>query len=186
MDAAQSKCASSWLFGHLQHNTLYLPLTSNSHLSDLVFRMRLFRGFVHHCKLCKGLRPLQQTPKASPAHYYSQLAYYWKTFWLGCGWYLLFYPQIHVFLVLCILIIITSILMFWIIMPLILSGDKEIEWNLFFGSFLGVVALTFVVSMKGSFVAFKASFFQYNCFNKAPRSQVNLSVYLLHGLQYTC
>ena len=71
-------------------------------------------------------------------------------------------------------------------MPLILSGDKEIEWNLFFGSFLGVVALTFVVSMKGSFVAFKASFFQYNCFNKAPRSQVNLSVYLLHGLQYTC
>ena len=62
--------------------------------------------------------------------------------------------------------------MFWIIMPLIVSGDKEVAWNMFFGSFLGVVAITFVVSMKGSFVAFKASFFQYNCCNKVPQLQV--------------
>lgn len=61
--------------------------------------------------------------------------------------------------------------MFWIIIPLIVSGDKEVAWNMFFGSFLGVVAITFVVSMKGSFVAFKASFFQYNCCNKVPQLQ---------------
>lgn len=84
------------------------------------------------------------------------------------------YPQIHVFLVLCVLVVITSILMFWIIMPLIVKGEKAIEWNLYFGAFLGIVALTFVVSMKGSFVAFKASFFQYNCLSKAPQTQVNL------------
>ena len=46
------------------------------------------------------------------------------------------------------------------------------SWNLFFGSFLGAVAITFVVSMKGAFVAFKASFFQYNCCNKPPHLQV--------------
>lgn len=78
---------------------------------------------------------------------------------------------IHVFLVLCVLTIITSILMFWIIMPLLVKGDKEISWNMFFGSFLGLVAITFVVSMKGSFVAFKASFFQNNCCNKVPQLQ---------------
>ena len=62
--------------------------------------------------------------------------------------------------------------MFWIMMPLMLSGEKEVAWNMFFGSFLGVVAVTFVVSMKGSFVAFKASFFQYNCCSMAPQLQV--------------
>ena len=86
----------------------------------------------------------------------------------------IFYPQIHVFLMLCILVAITSILMYWIIMPLIVKGEKPIEWNLYFGAFLGIVALIFVVSMKGSFVAFKASFFQYNCLSKAPQTQVNL------------
>lgn len=55
---------------------------------------------------------------------------------------------------------------------MLVSGEKEVSWNLFFGSFLGVVAITFVVSMKGAFVAFKSSFFQYNCFNKHPRLQV--------------
>lgn len=78
---------------------------------------------------------------------------------------------IHVFLMLCILVAITSILMYWIIMPLIVKGEKPIEWNLYFGAFLGIVALIFVVSMKGSFVAFKASFFQYNCLSKAPQTQ---------------
>lgn len=72
--------------------------------------------------------------------------------------------QIHFFLMFCVLTIITSILMFWIILPLIVSGKKEVSWNLFFGSFLGVVAIIFVVSMKGAFVAFKSSFFQHNCF----------------------
>lgn len=84
----------------------------------------------------------------------------------------IFILQIHVFLVFCNLTIIASILMFWIILPLLLSGDKQVSWNLFFGSFLGVVAITFVVSMKGAFVAFKASFFQYNCCNKPPHLQV--------------
>ena len=67
-------------------------------------------------------------------------------------------------------------------MPLMLSGNKEVAWNMFFGSFLGVVAVTFVVSMKGSFVAFKASFFQYNCCSKAPQLQVSksLSHLLIH------
>lgn len=81
--------------------------------------------------------------------------------------------QIHVFLVFCIFTIITSILMFWIILPVLVSGEKEVSWNLFFGSFLGVVAITFVVSMKGAFVAFKSSFFQYNCCNKPPHLQVD-------------
>ena len=62
--------------------------------------------------------------------------------------------------------------MFWIILPMLVSGDKEVSWNLFFGSFLGVVAITFVVSMKGAFVAFKSSFFQYNCCSKPPHLQV--------------
>ena len=80
--------------------------------------------------------------------------------------------QIHFFLMFCIFTVITSILMFWIILPLIVSGEKDVPWNLFFGSFLGVVAIIFVVSMKGAFVAFKSSFFQYNCCNKAPHLQV--------------
>ncbi|XP_020610566.1 uncharacterized protein LOC110049131 [Orbicella faveolata] len=78
---------------------------------------------------------------------------------------------IHVFLVFCIFTIIASILMFWIILPMLVSGEKDVSWNLFFGSFLGVVAITFVVSMKGAFVAFKSSFFQYNCCNKPPHLQ---------------
>ena len=55
---------------------------------------------------------------------------------------------------------------------MLVSGEKDVSWNLFFGSFLGVVAITFVVSMKGAFVAFKSSFFQYNCCNKPPHLQV--------------
>ncbi|PFX34400.1 uncharacterized protein LOC111325572 [Stylophora pistillata] len=78
---------------------------------------------------------------------------------------------IHFFLMFCILTVITSILMFWIILPLIVSGKQEVSWNLFFGSFLGVVAIIFVVSMKGAFVAFKSSFFQHNCCIKPPPLQ---------------
>ena len=62
--------------------------------------------------------------------------------------------------------------MFWVILPMLVSGEKDVSWNLFFGSFLGVVAITFVVSMKGAFVSFKSSFFQYNCCNKPPHLQV--------------
>lgn len=91
--------------------------------------------------------------------------------WTKCIIYF-FFLQIHAFLVFCIFTIIASILMFWIILPMLVSGEKEVSWNLFFGSFLGVVAITFVVSMKGAFVAFKSSFFQYNCFNKHPHLQV--------------
>ena len=81
--------------------------------------------------------------------------------------------QIHVYLILCVLTVVTSILMFWLIMPIIVNDNREVSWNMFFGSFLGLVAITFVVSMKGSFVAFKASFFQYNCCNKVPQLQVS-------------
>lgn len=80
---------------------------------------------------------------------------------------------IHVYLIFCILTVITSILMFWLVMPIIVNDNREVSWNMFFGSFLGLVAITFVVSMKGSFVAFKASFFQYNCCNKVPQLQNN-------------
>ena len=66
--------------------------------------------------------------------------------------------------------------MFWLIMPIIVNDNREVSWNMFFGSFLGLVAITFVVSMKGSFVAFKASFFQYNCCNKVPQLQVSESL----------
>ena len=84
--------------------------------------------------------------------------------------------QIHVYLIFCILTVITSILMFWLVMPIIVNDNREVSWNMFFGSFLGLVAITFVVSMKGSFVAFKASFFQYNCCNKVPQLQVSESL----------
>ena len=63
--------------------------------------------------------------------------------------------------------------MYWMLVPVFLSADKSVSWNLFFGSFLGVVAISFVVSMKGSFVSFKASIFQHNCWNQAPQRQVN-------------
>ena len=66
--------------------------------------------------------------------------------------------------------------MFWLVMPIIVNDNREVSWNMFFGSFLGLVAITFVVSMKGSFVAFKASFFQYNCCNKVPQLQVSESL----------
>lgn len=84
--------------------------------------------------------------------------------------------QIHVYLIFCVLTVITSILMFWLVMPIIVNDNREVSWNMFFGSFLGLVAITFVVSMKGSFVAFKASFFQYNCCNKVPQLQVSESL----------
>ena len=66
--------------------------------------------------------------------------------------------------------------MFWLVMPIIVNDNREVSWNMFFGSFLGLVAITFVVSMKGSFVAFKASFFFFFFCNKVPQLQVSESL----------
>lgn len=85
---------------------------------------------------------------------------------------------------LCAFSVVGSFVMFPLLMPLVLSGGKDIPWNLCIGSYLALVAIIFVVSMKGIYVCLKATIMYDNCCQKAPPRQV--SAVFSFVLTYSC
>ncbi|XP_048590379.1 uncharacterized protein LOC5499322 [Nematostella vectensis] len=72
------------------------------------------------------------------------------------------------FMLLSVLSTASAILVFWEILPLLLSGKKDVPWNLSYGSFLGLCAIVFVISMKGIYISFKATFMYSSCRKRQP------------------
>ncbi|EDO28838.1 predicted protein [Nematostella vectensis] len=72
------------------------------------------------------------------------------------------------FMLLSVLSTASTILVFWEILPLLLSGKKDVPWNLSYGSFLGLCAIVFVISMKGIYISFKATFMYSSCRKRQP------------------
>ena len=75
---------------------------------------------------------------------------------------------------LSILSVVLGVLMFWVLLPMLIENSMETRWNLFYGSFLAIVAIIFVLNLKTIVVCFKATCLYNNgcCDKRRPREQV--------------
>ncbi|KXJ29263.1 uncharacterized protein LOC110249420 [Exaiptasia diaphana] len=79
-----------------------------------------------------------------------------------------------------------AVIVFWCIMPVLIDGQETVAWNLSYGSFLALTAITFVVSMKAIYLCFKSTvMYACNCVKRRPPRESRQAAVLELGTTYS-